>query len=260
MPEKVYVKSPWEYLSAYKNGTSHIFLYYEGNTDELPVYFAQKSAEGDPYAMYLYSRHYFRLSVEHFVKKLKDRTLGRDEYGPKGFVYLRAAAEAGVPDAVKEYEEQKQRYTFPMFQDTLPELNPYNDYINEKLRYEKIQKEKTPSQPLDYNDYINQKMRKLAAEKAMKKGQPQPFIPAATATKPAEPKPTTATKSTAPKPVEKPTKSAISKPAVAAEQPAPPKQKETDTAKADRTTKAEKPKYTPEEIYNTAVRFIMEMV
>jgi hypothetical protein len=225
MPEKVYVKSPWEYLSAYKNGTSYVFLYYEGDTDELPVYFAQKSAEGDPYAMYLYSRHYFRLSVEHFVKKLKDRTLGRDEYGPKGFVYLRAAAEAGVPDAVKEYEEQKQRYTFPMFQGTLPELNPYNDYINEKLRYEKIQKEKTPSQPLDYNDYINQKMRKVAAEKAMKKGQPQPSIPAVTATKPAEPKPTTATKSTAPKPVEKPTKSATSKPAVAAEQPAPPKPK-----------------------------------
>ena len=45
MPEKVYVETPWEYLSAYQNGQSYYFLYYKGKAEELPVYLAQKSAD-----------------------------------------------------------------------------------------------------------------------------------------------------------------------------------------------------------------------
>ena len=254
MPEKVYVKTPEEYLAAYHNRTTHVFLYYEGDKEELPVYLAQKSAEGDPYAMYLYSCHFFRLSAEHYIKKIHDRTLGKDEYGPKGFVYLRAAAEAGVPDAITEYEQRKQSYTYPIYTCSLPEWNPYNDYINEKLRYEQAQKEKnTKAMPLDYNDYINQKMQKLAAGKAMKKGQTQPSIPAA-ATKPATPKPTpAATKPATPKPTPAATKSAAPKPMPAVKKQTPTTQKEADTAKPTPATEKEKPSYTPQQLYNMGV-------
>ena len=168
MPETVYVETPWEYLSAYQNGQSYYFLHYKGKAEELPVYLAQKSAEGNPYAMYLYSCHLFRLSAQFWSKKIHDRTLGRDEYGPKGFVYLRAAAEAGVPDAVEGYEQQKKNYTYPIFQYTLPAFNPHNDYINEKLAYEKTQKEQA-KQPLDYNAYILEKLKKLNIEKGLKR-------------------------------------------------------------------------------------------
>ncbi|MBQ2740256.1 MAG: SEL1-like repeat protein [Clostridia bacterium] len=286
MPEKVYVKTPEEYLAAYHNGTKYVFLYYEGDKEELPVYLAQKSAEGDPHAMYLYSWHFFRLSGEHYSKKLHDRTLGRDEYGPKGFVYLRAAAEAGVPDAITEYEQYKQYYTYPIFQYTLPAFNPHNDYVNEKLAYEKTQKEQA-KQPLDYNAYILEKLKKLNIEKGLKTTptprqttvQMTPSSAAASATvNPAEQ--SLATKKQPTQTAEKPSakRTSAKKPSAKVENFAPPREKTGDPETKRQETAApvkvskqsapstpktetvdqppatqEKRKYTPGEIYTAGV-------
>ena len=192
MADKVEKATPWEYLEAYRDGTPYIFLYYTGEESDLPVYLAQKSAEGDPYAMCLYHWFLFRLYNLHQAKqrgysKEPITAYGLDrcdveEYDKKAFLYLRAAAEAGVEEAQVHYSERKKYYTYPLYQGVLPEFLPYNDYVNEKM-YQKRHREKagTPAS-LDTTAYIQKKLQALEAKKRAKAGTPAPVAQTAAQT------------------------------------------------------------------------------